>query len=183
MKAKLILLLFVCSFVTLLAQKEVEYITPDLPIDETTKLITYKDVINEKGTPQELYDRAMEWVKTYYKNTAEVIKSSDRDKGIIELRSSVKTHNIMKDGTKVFKNIVYYSFVIECRPDRYRYTITNFNEKALAAAPIEIWFDKTHSRWQPSWYNYLNEINEEIQALVISLQDGMLPKQEVKDDW
>ena len=183
MKTKLFILLFVCSMGTLFGQKEVEYVTPDLPIDETTKLVTYKDVINEKGTPQELYDRAMEWVKTYYKNTAEVIKSSDRDKGIIELRSSVKIHTITKDGTKVFKNIVYYNFKIECRQDRYRFTITDFNEKAAAAAPIEIWFDMTHSRWQPSWYGYLTEINENIQAMIISLQDGMLPKPVVTDDW
>ena len=70
MKTKFFLLLFLCSMGSLFGQKEVEYVIPDLPIDETTKLVTYKDVVNEKGTPQELYDRAMEWVKTYYKNTA-----------------------------------------------------------------------------------------------------------------
>ena len=183
MKNTFLLLILIGSFVSLFGQKEVVYVMPDLPVDETTKLITYKDVVNEKGSPQELYDRAMDWVKTYYKNTAEVIKSSDRDKGVIELRSSVKIHNVMKDGSKVYKNVVYYHFKIECRQDRYRYTITDFNEKATAAAPIEIWFDQKHSRWQPSWYGYLNEIHENIQAMIISLQDGMLPKPVVTDDW
>lgn len=183
MKNTFLLLILIGSFISLFGQKEVVYIMPDLPVDETTKLITYKDVVNEKGSPQELYDRAMDWVKTYYKNTAEVIKSSDREKGVIELRSSVKIHNVMKDGSKVYKNIVYYNFKIECRQDRYRYTITDFNEKATAAAPIEIWFDQKHSRWQPSWYGYLNEIHENIQAMIISLQDGMLPKPVVTDDW
>lgn len=183
MKNTFLLLILIGSFIYLLGQKDVVYVMPDLPVDETTKLITYKDVVNEKGSPQELYDRAMDWVKTYYKNTAEVIKSSDREKGVIELRSSVKIHNVMKDGSKVYKNIVYYNFKIECRQDRYRYTITDFNEKAAAAAPIEIWFDQKHSRWQPSWYGYLNEIHENIQAMIISLQDGMLPKPVVTDDW
>lgn len=183
MKKQFFLLLIFSSLMGVFAQKVTEYIVPDLPIDENTKLVTYKDVIQEKGSPQELYDRAMDWVITYYKNSGEVIKLSDRENGVIELRSSVKTHNIMKDGTKVFKNIVYYNFKIECRQDRYRYTITNFNEKAIAAAPIEIWFDKDHSRWQPSWYGYLNEIHEQIQALMISLQDGMMPKVEVIDEW
>ena len=183
MKTKFFLILFVFAISVLYGQKKEDYITPDLPIDETTKLVTYKDVVNEKGTPQELYDRAMEWVKTHYKNSGEIIISADREKGVIELRPSLKIHNIMKDGTKVYKNVVYYNFKIECRQDRYRYTITDFNEKATAAAPIEIWFDKNHVRWQPHWYSYLNEIHENTQALIISLQDGMMPKPVVTDDW
>ncbi|MDX9891208.1 MAG: DUF4468 domain-containing protein [Bacteroidales bacterium] len=183
MKKSFLIYILLISSSFVMGQKEVVYVTPDLPIDETTKLVTYKDVINEKGSPQELYDRAMEWVKTYYKNTAEVIKTADREKGLIEIRSGVKIHNKMKDGSKVYKNVVYYNFKLECRQDRYRYTITDFNEKAAAAAPIEIWFDQKHSRWQPSWYDYLNEIHENMQSLIISLQDGMMPKPVVTDDW
>ena len=114
-------MLFTAFIVSLSAQKEETLVVPDMPIDENTKLITFQERVDEKGTPQELYDRAMVWVKQYYKNTAEVIKSTDRDKAVIELRSSVKIFNIMKDGSKVLKNVVYYNFKIECRQDRYRY--------------------------------------------------------------
>ncbi|HNY63496.1 MAG TPA: DUF4468 domain-containing protein [Bacteroidales bacterium] len=183
MKKAFLLLLISLFSISVFAQKEGTYSVPDLPIDEDTKLVTYRDVVREKGTPQELYDRAMDWIKAYYKNTNEVIKSSDRDKGVIEMRSSVRIHVITKDGTKVFKNIVYYNFRLECRQDRYRYTITDFNEKAAAAAPIEWWFDQTHSRWQPTLFDNLNEIHEQIQSLLISLEEGMAPKVEKVDDW
>jgi hypothetical protein len=129
MKKHGLILLFMAFIVSLSAQKNEPLVVPDMPIDENTKLITFQERVDEKGTPQELYDRAMVWVKQYYKNTTEVIKSSDRDKAVIELRSSVKIFNVMKDGSKVLKNVVYYNFKIECRQDRYRYTITNFNEK------------------------------------------------------
>lgn len=183
MKKHGLILLFMAFIVSLSAQKNEPLVVPDLPIDENTKLITFQERIDEKGTPQELYDRAMVWVKQYYKNTAEVIKSSDRDKAVIELRSSVKIFNVMKDGTKVLKNIVYYNFKIECRQDRYRYTITNFNEKAEAASPIEYWLDQKHNRWQPACFDYLNQIKEQIQSLIISLEEGMAPKAEIKDEW
>lgn len=183
MKKHFLIVILLGSLISVFGQKQTEYIVPDIPVDEDTKLITYKEVVNEKGTPQELYDRAMIWVKAFYKNTAEVIKSSDRDKGIIELRSSVKIYNVTKEGTKVLKNIVYYNFKIECRQDRYRYTITNFNEKAEAASPIEFWLDQKHNRWQPSCFDYLNQISEQIKALIISLEEGMAPKAEIKDEW
>lgn len=164
-------------------QKNKDLEPPYLPIDEDTKLVTYQEVVNEKASPQELYDRAMEWIKKYYKNTSEVIKSSDRDKGVINMRSSVRIHVILKDGTKQYKNIVYYNFKLECRQDRYRYTITDFNAKATSASPIEVWYDTKNPLWSPDQYGFLIQIDEEIRALIESLEEGMLPKVEKIDEW
>ena len=157
---------------------------PNVPIDEQTNLVTYKEVVQQaNATPQELYDRAMQWVKNYYKNTAEVIKSSDRDKGVIQLRSSVKIYVVKEDGSKLFKNIVYYNMKIECRPGRYRYTITDFNEKATAAAPVEVWLNTENPKWEIGQYAWLNQIDEQIQALIESLEEGMNPPVIIEDEW
>lgn len=176
-------MMFWLAVPTCFAQKEVEIVKPEMPIHEDTKLITYQNVVQEPGTPQELYDRAMLWIKAYYKNTGEIIKSSDRETGVIEMRSSVRIYTILKDGSRHFRNIVYYHFKIECRPDRYRYTITDFNEKATAAAPIEVWLDTNHPKWDPSQYEFLKQIDSQIQELITSLKEGMLPKIEKEDDW
>lgn len=157
---------------------------PNVPIDEETNLVTYKEVVQQaNATPQELYDRAMNWVKKFYKNTAEVIKSSDRDKGVIQLRSSVRIYVVKEDGSKIFKNIVYYNMKIECRPGRYRYTITDFNEKAAAAAPVEVWLNTENPKWEIGQYAYLNQIDEQILALIESLEEGMNPPVIVEDEW
>ena len=69
----IVLLLTLCA----VAQKPAsKLVVPDLPIDEKTQLVTYQDVIKQEGTPKVLYDRAMAWVKKYYKNTTEVIKNA-----------------------------------------------------------------------------------------------------------
>lgn len=185
MKNKVLTLymMLVCALPVCIAQKNVEIEKPVLPINEDTKLVTYREVIPENAGPQELYDRAMQWVKSYYKNIGEVIKSNDREKGVIELRSSVRIYTTLKDGSQHFRNIVYYNFRIECRPDRYRFTITDFNEKAVSAAPIEVWFDTDNPKWDPSQYEFLKQIDSQIQELIASLKQGMLPKIEKNDDW
>ena len=62
---KKIALFFVAAMMIMAAnaQKPSQLPVPDLPIDERTNLVTYQDVVKQEGTPQVLYDRAMEWVK------------------------------------------------------------------------------------------------------------------------
>lgn len=186
MKKFLVLIAVVMVGVTAFSQnkKGLDIPYPNVPVDEQTKLITYKEVVQQaNATPQELFDRAMSWIKNYYKNTSEIIKSSDRDKGVIQLRSSVKIHVVKEDGSKLFKNIVYYNMKIECRPGRYRYTITDFNEKATAAAPVEVWLDTENPKWEIGQYAFLNQIDEQIMVLIESLEEGMNPPVIIEDEW
>ncbi|MDL2297177.1 DUF4468 domain-containing protein [Bacteroidales bacterium OttesenSCG-928-B11] len=181
---KIILGIFLTTlFSVAFSQKDKGIDPPYLPMDEDTKLVTYKEVVNEKGSPQELYDRAMEWVKKYYKNTGEVIKNADREKGVITMRSSVKIYVTLKDGTKKLKNIVYYNFKLECRQDRYRFTITDFNEKATSASPIEEYYNTKNPLWSLDQYQFLIQIDEQIKELIESLEEGMYPKVEKVDEW
>ena len=184
MKRIAISLFLLATVLCAAAQKpKTELPVPDLPIDERTNLVTYQDVVKQEGTPQVLYARAMEWVKKYYKNTNEVIKNADAEKCVIEMRSSVRIFSKQKDGTMMQKNIVYYNFKLECRDNRYRYTITDFKEKATGSAPIEVWFNTSASGWTPSMYGYLSQIDEEMQKLIESLEEGMQPKEEFVDEW
>ena len=183
MKKIIIFLAAICACIAALAQKTEIPEAPYLPIDERTNLVTYQDVVKQEGTPQVLYDRAMTWAKKYYKNTAEVIKSADPEKGVINMRSSVRIFYKDKDGTMRFKNIVYYNFKLECRQDRYRYTITDFKEKATGSAPIEVWFNTSASGWTPSMYGYLSQIDEEMHKLIDSLEEGMQPEEVFNDEW
>lgn len=181
-KLSLFLLFCVIAGVTF-AQKNQELVAPEMPIDEDTKLITYKEVITEKGTAQELYERAMTWAKSFYKNTGEVIKSNDPEKKEINFYSSVRIYSHQKDGSKLTKNIVYYNFKLECKEGRYRYTITDFNYRATAAAPIEVWLDKTNKKWDAECFVNLQEVDEQIKTLINSLEEGMHPPVVKDDEW
>lgn len=183
MKKVMMFLAAVMMIVVANAQKPSQLPVPDLPIDERTNLVTYQDVVKQEGTPKVLYDRAMEWVKKYYKNTNEVIKNADAEKCVIEMRSSVRIYSKQKDGTMLQKNIVYYNFKLECRDNRYRYTITNFNERAASAAPIENWFKTDSPYWSPSQYEWLTQIDGQVKELINSLEEGMLPPEVFEDEW
>lgn len=184
MKKRILFTLFItfAGVFNLFAQKG-EEIIPNLPIDEDTKLVTYQEVVQEPGTPEILFDRAMAWVKSYFKNSENIIQSSDKEKGIIMLRPSIRIYTILKDGKQHYKNLVYYNFKIECRNDRYRYTLTDFNEKAQSAAPIENWFKRDHPHWEPNWYLWLNQVNDEVIKITQALEEGMLPVEEKVDEW
>lgn len=183
MKKSIFVLFLLACVCGLSAQKTTQLPVPDLPIDERTQLVTYQDVVKQEGTPQVLYARAQEWVKKFYKNTSEVIKNADAEKCVLEMRSSVRIFSKQKDGTLLPKNIVYYNFKLECRDNRYRYTITNFNEKAASAAPIENWFKTDSPYWSPSQYEFLNQIDGQIKELINSLEEGMLPPEVFEDEW
>ncbi len=184
MKRIVIAFFLILSSAALFAQKPTKDLPePDLPIDERTNLVTYQDVVKQEGTPAVLYERAKKWVKKYYKNTNEVIKKDDAEHYVLEMRSSVRIFSKQKDGTMLPKNVVYYNFKLECRDNRYRYTITNFNEKAAAAAPIENWFKTDSPYWSPSQYDFLNQIDEQIKELINSLEEGMMPEEVFEDEW
>ena len=183
MKRIIVFLAVIFTCTAVFAQKQEIPEAPNLPIDERTGLVTYQDVVKQEGTPKVLYDRAMGWAKKFYKNTGEVIKSADPEKGIINMRSSVRIFYKDKDGVMRFKNIVYYNFKLECRDNRYRYTITDFKEKATGSAPIEAWFNTSASGWTPSMFGYLSQIDEEMNKLIESLEEGMQPAEEFVDEW
>lgn len=183
MKKSALFLLLLSFSMGIFAQNANNYFKPELPIDEDSQLVTYKEVVQVEGTMQDLYDRALAWIKKEYVNTNEVIKNSDKETGLLELRSSVRIYSRDKTGKPFFKNIVYYRCKIECREGRYRYTITDFNEKATAAAPIEVWFNTDAPNWAPIQFDYLKQIDEQISELILSLKKGIEPTVEKVDEW
>jgi len=70
--------------------------TIKLPIDESTKLITYTKVIDVTNqTKDVLFDRALAWAKGYYKNPTEVIREQNKEEGKIVCKGRYK---IFKSG-------------------------------------------------------------------------------------
>ncbi|MFM7217436.1 MAG: hypothetical protein ACKO1U_05405, partial [Bacteroidota bacterium] len=70
---------FLFAFPNLLfAQKKVEVAAPVLPVDSITKLISYEGVSEVKDVAADvLYQRALQWFKSYYKNPTELIREND----------------------------------------------------------------------------------------------------------
>ena len=183
-KFSIVFLAVVVLPICLWGQKTVHTSFPDMPIDENTKLVSYKQVVPMQGSSEELYNRAHAWANKYYKNPVVAIKRADKAKGELECVSNIPIYTLDKDGvTKVSAGYVYYTLTIEARENRYRYTITDIHKREQAQFPIEKWLDKSRPEWTAVRYDHLHQIDAAVKLLMQSIEEGMLPAKVIIDEW
>ncbi|MCL2131038.1 MAG: DUF4468 domain-containing protein [Lentimicrobiaceae bacterium] len=157
---------------------------PDMQFDENTKLVTYKEVVRQKGSQDELYERALKWANGYFSNPTVVIQKKDKIEGTIVCVSNIRITTLGTDGkTPVLAGYVYYTFTIETKEGRYRYIITDLYKKETSRFPIEKWFDTTKPEWSPVRYDHLHQIDQAVKKLIEDLEEGMQPEKVIIDEW
>jgi hypothetical protein len=155
----------------------------EIPVDETTGLITYKEVVEEQGTKDELYNRGASWLHTFYVNPWEVAKVRDQSTGLIKIQHQFRLDEYDDKGNKLVGKTILYSARIEFKDGRYRYVIDNFVLKEMSRYPVEKWLDKKAPDYNPKWDVYLGQIDAYVRdELVKSLKENMKPPKEVKED-
>ena len=148
-----------------------------LPIDPDTKTITYQEVVHEEGTREELFNRASTWLRIFYKNPMEVSRVRDLATGVIRGQHRIKVYHTDKDSNKIYDDMVLYSFKIECRDGRYRYTVYDFLVKKLSKYPLENWLNKEDPLYSPYWDGYLRQIDTFVrEEWIPSLKSHMKPE-------
>jgi len=175
MRSVLIIILSVFIFSNVKAQ--------DLPIDNDTKLITYKEVVTQDGKADELYKKAYSWFFSYYKNPHNVVRESANNKIVARPRFKILNPK-NKKGVATMGGIVNYSFTVIFKDGRYKYEITNIEWKQTSKYPIERWNDKAAKSYKEKYVYYLKqvdtEINKVISAMKIKLAEG--PKK-AEENW
>jgi hypothetical protein len=149
-----------------------------LPVDEDTGLITYQEVVEEQGSPQDFFNRAIEWINGYYSNPVDVTKTRDPQTGLIKGLHRIKLKNTLEDGTETDAGTVQYEFRLEFKDGRYRYTLSDFVLRQSSRIPVEKWLNDN----DPQTKSYLKQIDEFAQEWIASLKEGMKPPVEKKDD-
>lgn len=170
-----VILAAICGIVT------AQVTAPQLPIDPDTKLITYKEVVNESGTKLQLFNRAVEWLPKQYANPVDATKVRNPETGLIEIRHRFDV-SYEEKGVQKSANTIDYTMRLEFKDGRYRYTISNFLIHDVSRAPVERWLDKTNKGYSPAWDAYLAELDQDVKALIESLKKGMMPPPEKKED-
>lgn len=156
---------------------------PNIPVDTITKLISYKEVVQEKGTRDTLYIRAIAWINSYFPNPTDVTRVRDRDNSVIKGIHRFKLYYTDKDGSKRETSLCEYAFSIECKDGRYRYTFTDFIRKEASRQPIERWLDKKDPAYNPQWDDYLRQVDNFVKETTTSLKKAMKPPVKVIDNW
>lgn len=153
-----------------------------LPIDEVSGLITYKEVVQETGTREEFFNRAVLWINTFYNNPADVTRTRDPQTGLIEGLHRFKITNTGKDGLVTDAGIIQYEFTLEFKENRYRYILTGFVLKQASRIPVEKWMNKNDPQYTPQWESYLTQISDFSQKWIENLKKGLMPPVEKNDD-
>ncbi len=156
----------------------------DMPVDPKTKLITYKQVVNEEGDKDVFYNRAVTWMNTFYKNAFRITTLRDQDAGVIAGKHQIYIYDYTENNIKKAVGTVLYKFKLEFKQGRYRYTLDNFVLKKRTRFPIERWLESENPREREQTADYLKQINEFAEGWVSSLKEGMKPEQEeVEEEW
>lgn len=155
----------------------------NLPIDPDSKLIQYRDVVNQEGTKDVLYDRGAEWMRSYYLNPGSVTKVQDKVNGKIEGTGRLRLYFFDSNNTISDAGLVYYDIRLEFKENKFRYTLTNFTLKGISRVPLEKWLNKSDPSYNPQMENYLYQVDTTMQNLIIKLKYGMKPKVIKKDEW
>jgi prolyl oligopeptidase PreP (S9A serine peptidase family) len=163
------------------AQKETP--APNLPVDPDSKVIQYRDVVNQDGNKDVLYDRGAEWFRSYYVNPGSVTKVQDKVNGKIEGTGRLSIYHVDDDNVKVNAGMVFYDIRLEFKENKYRYTLTNFALKSTSRVPLEKWLNKNDPSYNPMVETYLYQVDTTMQNLIAKLKEGMKPKVKKKDEW
>lgn len=154
---------------------------PQLPLDPDLKVITYKEVVNQEGSKEQLFNRAAEWLPKQYVNPVDATKVRNPETGLIEVRHRFDVSYEAK-GVPRTSCSIDYTLKIEFKDGRYRYTISEFLIHDVSRAPVERWLDKTDKNYTPAWDAYLAELDQDVKKLIESLKKGMMPPPEKKED-
>ncbi len=160
---------------------------PKMPVDEGTKLISYNKVSGVTGVSKdELYNRALTWANTYYKNPNDVIREKDMNEGKIVCKARFKIMNPPdKKGFSAEGGVVQYTLNMQFKDGRYKYELTEFNWKLPSYYPIEKWLDTKSAYYQPEFDFYLQQVETTAKEIASNLDKSMRanPVTDNKDNW
>ena len=179
MKELFFLVIFFAGF-NLLAQEDESVV----PVDSETGKIRFREVIDEQGTKNELFNRCIYWLNDFYVNPTRVTTIRDVNTGKIEGTHNIRIKYYIEDSVKIIAGTVDYVFIIEMKSDKYRYTITDLKLRAATRMPVERWLNKNDPAYDPRWDDYLQQIADFFEGWSENLKTKMKPEvKKTEDDW
>lgn len=147
-----------------------------VPVDKTTGMINYQEVVTEEGTRNDFFNRAVAWVNETYKNPTSVTTVRDPQTGKIEGNYRFKIYQSSEGQEGMEWATIFYSFRLEFKDGRYRYSFYDFLLKTDSRYPIERWLDRTRADYAPENEIKLSKVNEFMTGFVQTLKTSMKPK-------
>ncbi|HIA37318.1 MAG TPA: DUF4468 domain-containing protein [Flavobacteriales bacterium] len=171
---------------TCCAQKKKDPVVeiPAFIIDEGTKKVVYQGVVEQEGSKDVLFEKALAWATKYYKSPSNVIREKDREKGSLKAKARYYIYYIdPKKGTKTRAHTIEYLLTVQFKEGRYRYLLTDIIYKATSYQGIEQWIDANKKQYSYATASYLVQTDEEINKLISLLKAAIAKQEKVTEDW
>lgn len=154
-----------------------------LPVDPNTGLITYQEVVEEEGNPEDLFNRCIYWLNDFYKNPVAVTKKRDFASKVIKGQHQFRVYYTDEEGYKKDAGMIMYDFTIEFKQDRYRYTVSDLLVRKTSRYPVENWLNKNDPDFNPRWESYLSQIHSFFtEEWIPSLKEKMVPEEIIEEE-
>jgi len=156
--------------------------TERIPVNANTNLITFQEVVQLEGTKDAHFNRASEWLHNYFLQPVYVTQVRDAESGLIKGKHQFEIY-FYEDDVKKRAGVIKYYFKIECKDNRYRYTIDNFLLTQASKYPCERWLDKTSRDYNEQWDDYLEQIRAyALEDFAANLKEYMVPPVVVEEE-
>ncbi len=181
MKSLLFFFALITTATGMIAQNTLDLL---IPVDEETNTVKFQEVIEEEGDKYELFKRSIYWLNDTYKDPVRVTSIRDKETGKIVGRHRFRIYYWDRDSIKHIAGMINYTFTVEMKDQRYRYTIDEIILKSATHVPVEKWLDRDDPAWDPRWEGYLVQIRDFVYEWAENLKVKMKPETEkVEDDW
>ncbi len=142
-------------------------------------LIAYQEVNSISGSPVEISEKVKKWLASYYPDPSAVIQSASPEKILGKAIFPIR----VDDGGHTFPEKIHYSFEINFKPGKYRFTLRYFYfENAQLHDPAEkvytFYLDHYHAHAAMVDANILNhqrfvQLKEQVRLWISSLKTRM----------
>ncbi|MGN8055632.1 DUF4468 domain-containing protein [Pedobacter sp. 22163] len=140
----------------------------NFPVDSLTQKATYSEVIQAKGSKNDLYNKAMEWLAINFKSSKNVVQLDDKDGGKIIAKFVAFDSN---------QGPVTATLTIMIKDERYKYILNDIYFNGNRSFPG--WgLEENPSAFKANMFKYaINSIKknskQNIEGLITSLKKTM----------
>lgn len=182
MKTKIALTLSFTIFILLLTVPLSAQMVYEIPYDKEEEKIKFQEVVTTSGlTPEQIHQRAYEWMKENFRRADAFIRHNSLEEGIM-ITGQIRLFKTERRA-EVLDQTVEFKLLIEARDGRYRFTFYDFHVDRGYRSPIEQWLDPDSSDKNQN-IERLRQVDEFVREQIESLKAFMITgKIEKTDDW
>lgn len=157
-----------------------------IPVNEKTGTAEYTNVVNvSSAKANQLHDRALNWIKTFYPNPTGVLQTDDTTTFELTGKARFRLNFTDKKGTVTPVGYVAYSFTIQFKEGKYRYVIDRIHWQQSSYFDVSRWEKKDDPKYQEErWTQYVEQTVSYFNNMLDSLEEAMATAEEKQStDW